>query len=102
MYENRYGRFTAVDPLLASGKLVNSQSFNRYSYLLNSPYKFTDPLGLLALTSVGACAQRCQRTGSQVDGSAFRGREYFGEVVEYGLNLFTLNAFHKYPTQLIY
>jgi len=25
----------------------NPQTFNRYAYALNSPYKFTDPLGLL-------------------------------------------------------
>ena len=30
----------------------NPQTFNRYSYALNSPYKFTDPLGL-------AAAQHC-------------------------------------------
>lgn len=27
MYENRHGRFTAVDPLLASGKSANPQTF---------------------------------------------------------------------------
>jgi len=29
MYANRYGRFTAVDPLIASGKSANPQTFNR-------------------------------------------------------------------------
>ncbi|MCZ2391539.1 MAG: hypothetical protein LC113_10735 [Acidobacteria bacterium] len=33
MYENRFGRFTAVDPLLASGKSANPQTFNRTSML---------------------------------------------------------------------
>jgi RHS repeat-associated protein len=28
MYENRHGRFTAVDPLLVSGKSANPQSFS--------------------------------------------------------------------------
>ena len=37
MYENRYGRFTAVDPLIASGKSANPQTFNRYSYTSNNP-----------------------------------------------------------------
>jgi RHS repeat-associated protein len=37
MYENRFGRFTAVDPLLASGKSANPQTFNRYSYTSNHP-----------------------------------------------------------------
>jgi RHS repeat-associated protein len=46
MYENRHGRFTAVDPLLASGKSANPQSFNRYVYVMNNPIVFTDPTGL--------------------------------------------------------
>jgi len=46
MYESRYGRFTAVDPLLASGKSANPQTFNRYVYVLNSPLNLTDPTGL--------------------------------------------------------
>ncbi|MBK8811422.1 MAG: RHS repeat-associated core domain-containing protein [Acidobacteria bacterium] len=49
--QNRYfaakhGRFTSVDPLAASASVKNPQTLNRYSYALNSPYKFTDPLGL--------------------------------------------------------
>jgi RHS repeat-associated protein len=46
MYENRHGRFTAVDPLLASGKSANPQTFNRYVYVMNNPLIFTDPSGL--------------------------------------------------------
>ena len=46
MYENRHARFTAVDPLLASGKNANPQTFNRYVYVLNNPLIFTDPTGL--------------------------------------------------------
>jgi RHS repeat-associated protein len=42
----RHGRFTSVDPLAASASSKNPQTLNRYSYALNSPYKFTDPLGL--------------------------------------------------------
>ncbi|MCC6826062.1 MAG: RHS repeat-associated core domain-containing protein [Acidobacteria bacterium] len=41
-----HGRFTSVDPLTASASIKNPQSFNRYTYALNSPYKFVDPLGL--------------------------------------------------------
>ncbi|MCZ2390837.1 MAG: hypothetical protein LC113_07135 [Acidobacteria bacterium] len=46
MYDNRFGRFTAVDPLLASGKSANPQTFNRYAYVGNSPLVVTDPSGL--------------------------------------------------------
>ncbi len=45
-YDNRYGRFTAVDPLLASGKSANPQTFNRYVYVSNNPINFTDPSGM--------------------------------------------------------
>jgi RHS repeat-associated protein len=46
-YNSAHGRFTSVDPLTASATIRNPQTFNRYSYVLNSPYKFTDPLGLI-------------------------------------------------------
>ncbi len=48
MYENRHGRFTAVDPLLASGKSADPQTFNRYVYVMNNPLVLTDPTGLQA------------------------------------------------------
>ncbi len=48
MYENRHGRFTAVDPLLASGKSANPQTFNRFIYVGNNPLIYGDPDGLQA------------------------------------------------------
>jgi RHS repeat-associated protein len=39
-YNPNHGRFTSVDPLTASAAIKNPQTFNRYSYVLNSPYKF--------------------------------------------------------------
>ncbi len=48
MFASQSGRFTTVDPLTSSGVLANPQSFNRYSYTLNSPLTFTDPLGLIS------------------------------------------------------
>jgi RHS repeat-associated protein len=45
-YNNIHGRFTAVDPLLASGKSGNPQSFNRYAYTMNQPLILTDKTGL--------------------------------------------------------
>jgi RHS repeat-associated protein len=38
------GRFLSVD--LAGGRVGSSQSWNRYSYLTNSPITFLDPTGL--------------------------------------------------------
>lgn len=52
-YNPLHGRFTSPDPLTASASIRNPQTFNRYSYVLNSPYKFVDPLGLLPQRSGG-------------------------------------------------
>jgi RHS repeat-associated protein len=52
-YNSRHGRFTSVDPLTASAAIRNPQTFNRYSYVTNSPYKFTDPLGLFGICPGG-------------------------------------------------
>src|SRR5690606_18617036 len=35
-----------VDPLLASGKSADPQTFNRYAYTMNRPLILTDPTGL--------------------------------------------------------
>ena len=58
-YNSNHGRFTSVDPLTASASIRNPQTFNRYSYVLNSPYKFTDPLGLLPQSSFGGGGGFC-------------------------------------------
>ncbi|HMJ08624.1 MAG TPA: RHS repeat-associated core domain-containing protein [Pyrinomonadaceae bacterium] len=55
-YNSGHGRFTSVDPLTASASIKNPQTFNRYSYVLNSPYKFTDPLGLMAYDAMWHCS----------------------------------------------
>lgn len=47
-YNSKHGRFTSVDPLTASANTKDPQTLNRYSYALNTPYKFTDPLGLIS------------------------------------------------------
>jgi RHS repeat-associated protein len=43
IYDPRLGRFLSPDPYVQA--LGNSQSFNRYSYCLNNPLKYTDPSG---------------------------------------------------------
>lgn len=56
-YDNRFGRFTAVDPLLASGQSADPQTFNRYVYVANNPINSTDPTGLWSdsqWSSIGA------------------------------------------------
>jgi len=44
-YHPSHGRFTAVDPILSSATIYDPQTWNRYSYTLNSPLKYTEPLG---------------------------------------------------------
>jgi RHS repeat-associated protein len=72
MYQNMHGRFTAVDPLLASGKSANPQTFNRYVYVLNNPLMLTDPDGLQVGVHTGKVYQR----GNSF--AIFRGRPYAG------------------------
>jgi RHS repeat-associated protein len=47
-YNDQIGRFTAVDPLMASGRSANPQTFNRYVYALDRPLMLTDSSGLQA------------------------------------------------------
>lgn len=45
-YGSRIGRFTGIDPVLDQPEsLLNPQRWNRYTYALNNPVKFTDPDG---------------------------------------------------------
>jgi RHS repeat-associated protein len=50
-YANTQGRFTSADQLLSSGTVYDPQSWNRYSYTINNPLKYTDPFGLYVYDS---------------------------------------------------
>ena len=52
MFGSTVGRYTSPDPTLLSINAFNAQSWNRYVYVLNNPYKYTDPLGLWELRLV--------------------------------------------------
>jgi RHS repeat-associated protein len=43
------GRFMSPDPTLKSVNGLNPQTWNRYSYVMNNPLRFIDPLGLWAI-----------------------------------------------------
>jgi RHS repeat-associated protein len=45
-YSSMIGRFTSVDPLMASAHASNPQTWNRYTYALNNPLKYVDPDGM--------------------------------------------------------
>ncbi len=50
-YANRLGRFTTVDPLYTIDEnLVDPQRWNRYTYVRNNPYEYTDPDGRILET----------------------------------------------------
>ncbi len=50
-FSSTHGRFTSVDPMLGSASPTNPQTWNRYSYTLNNPLRYTDPSGMV--TDVG-------------------------------------------------
>lgn len=54
-YSSGQGRFTSVDPLTGSARPANPQTFNRYSYVTNSPLKRIDPSGMFGVTPEGGC-----------------------------------------------
>jgi RHS repeat-associated protein len=47
VYDPNIGRFISADPNIQSP--FNSQSFNRYSYVMNNPLSMTDPTGFYSL-----------------------------------------------------
>ncbi len=50
-FSSIHGRFTSVDPLIASANPANPQTFNRYSYVMNQPTTMVDPSGLEACSA---------------------------------------------------
>jgi RHS repeat-associated protein len=50
------GRFMSPDPLMASAKVWDAQSWNRYSYARNNPLLFIDPTGMKEVTA-NQCAK---------------------------------------------
>ncbi len=43
VYDPQIGRFLSADPYIQDP--YNTQSYNRYSYVMNNPLKYTDPTG---------------------------------------------------------
>jgi len=59
-YSPIFGRFLSVDPV--GGTLPTPQSWNRYSYVLNNPLSFIDPLGLTECTAQSEESLSCYDT----------------------------------------
>jgi RHS repeat-associated protein len=47
IYDPELGRFTTPDPIVQAP--FYSQSFNRYAYVFNNPFKYTDPSGFTVI-----------------------------------------------------
>lgn len=75
------GRFTSADPLMASAKATNPQSWNRYAYVDNNPMAFSDPSGLIKHSSMCPGCGGIQQ-GSHLGGTDewFMGTDIGGEV----------------------
>ncbi len=56
-FSGAQGRFTTPDPLMASARVSDPQTWNRYSYALNNPLRYFDPDGLAEL-SAEECAKK--------------------------------------------
>ncbi|QUM89654.1 VCBS repeat-containing protein [Moritella sp. 36] len=52
VYDQELGRFLSADPVIQAPFVTNS--FNRYSYVMNNPLKYTDPTGFSGYEG-GAC-----------------------------------------------
>jgi RHS repeat-associated protein len=50
-YSNLMGRLVTADPLMASARTSDPQTWNRYSYVHNNPLTFIDPMGLVEMSA---------------------------------------------------
>jgi RHS repeat-associated protein len=67
-YSYKIGRFTSPDPL--TGNPADPQSFDRYTYVGNSPPNFTDPSGLLKKPCLSRNPGGCLYSWGDLGGSA--------------------------------
>ncbi|NRB81649.1 MAG: RHS repeat-associated core domain-containing protein [Saccharospirillaceae bacterium] len=71
VYDQELGRFLSADPVIQARLVTNS--FNRYSYVMNNPLKYTDPTGFSGYEG-GACtadnpdSQACKTSSSPRNG----------------------------------
>jgi len=71
IYDPRLGRFLSPDPYVQAP--YNSQNYNRYSYCLNNPLKYTDPSGKLfkELFGFSETYQGWRNFGKTIDNKIF-------------------------------
>ena len=70
LYDNQIGQFINADPILADNE--NLQNYNRYSYVMNNPLKYTDPSGYVYVGGGGAGTYG---SGTSMEEISFNSRE---------------------------
>ena len=86
MYDPLLGRFISVDPVIQMPD--NPQNYNRYSYCLNNPLKYTDPSGE-SIAGIALCCGLIYGTGNMA-AHYIRGDK--GHYFEYFLQGFLAGA----------
>jgi len=76
VYEQELGRFLSADPFVQSPFMTNS--FNRYSYVMNNPLKYTDPTGFFYHENGG------KNYNERVGGTKVSSSNYGGEALSDG------------------
>lgn len=76
IYDPRLGRFLSPDPYVQAP--YNSQNYNRYSYCLNNPLKYTDPDGEWIHIVIGALVGGIVNWATHGCDFTWEGLGYFG------------------------
>lgn len=82
-YDATIGRFTSIDPV--GGKIDDPQSYNRYAYCLNNPYKYVDPDGRIFVPAIYALAAGAVMAAPYFEALAFQAFEIMNDI-ELGRN----------------
>lgn len=78
IYDPLVGRMFSPDPFI--GDAANSQAYNKYSYVLNNPLKYTDPSGNLFVGSISAMFREFASTAFTKGGLEFWNRGTSGQA----------------------
>ncbi|WP_228486487.1 RHS repeat-associated core domain-containing protein [Paludibaculum fermentans] len=85
-FSGAQGRFTSPDPIMASAKVSNPQSWNRYSYAFNNPLRFTDPTGMYVCEGTADQCKQFEKSRAAIlkskDGDAVRAAKAYGKAGE--------------------
>ena len=94
VYDPVIGRFLSPDPIVADASF--SQSWNAYSYALNSPLSYSDPSGM---TLVGGCPRSVCGRGGFAPSTVMARSLHVTRSVTYSLSLSLINPFSLgFPT----